>query len=72
MAQERLSMLCESVASVIYLSDLAECGLVVVLDAKLLAGLDDNGRDLAVVVLGHAGEDVVRGLVVECTYKGRH
>lgn len=42
---------------------------VVVLDAKLLAGLADNGCDERVVRLDHTGEEVVGGLVVESTRK---
>ena len=46
-----------------------ERGLVVVLDDEFLACFDDDGRDLRVVVLRDAGEDVVRRLVVQCTCK---
>ncbi len=39
---------------------------IVVLNSKLLASLCDYRRDLGVVGLDHAREEVVRGLVVEC------
>ena len=44
---------------------LKQVGLAVVGDAELFARLLYDGRDLAVVALRNAGEQMVRGLVVE-------